>query len=144
MKNGFYEEHELDINYFVELAKSHVGEIRELAFVKRCEKAGQYEIVDYIPAEPRFEYFAFTEKDKTPTNAFVGYYKVRLINSKFYNGKTFTFPVHAGVQDKYFGEKFNEVAKVSKAIRIYTEVVETGKTLKAYEFPTIDKRQYAE
>lgn len=129
---------ELDINYFVELARSHVGEIHDLEFqsMNKCgEIAGKYEIVDFEENNPRFEYeFWKNEENETPDTAKLGYYLVKITETKFYNGKTIRVPVSAYVQDK---------KGITKALYIYNINADTGKALKAYEFGIIDFRVYA-
>ena len=130
---------ELDINFYMECAKSHVGEVNNLdfqAFGRRGEPAGQYEILEFIPAEaPAFTYtYKRFEDDQTPDGADLGFYMVRIFNTKFYNGKTFRVPVTAYVQDK---------GHITKALHVSSVNADTGKALKAYEFPIIDWRVYA-
>lgn len=129
---------DLDINYFMELAKNHVGEVHNLefqTFSKRDQYAGKYEILDFIPAEePKFDYSHWSyEEDQTPNEADLGYYMIKISDSKFYNGKTIKVHVTAYVQDD---------KGITKALYIWNVDENTGKRLKAYEFGIIDYRQY--
>lgn len=128
---------ELDINYFVELAESHVGEIHALEYEtpsKRDQDAGKFEILDFTPVNPHFGYtFWKYEEDQTPNTAKLGYYLVKITESKFYNGKTIRVPVTAYVQSD---------DKITKALYIDTENLDTGKRLRAYSFGILDFRKY--
>ena len=126
---------ELDINYFVELAKNHVGEIHDLEYQSfRAERAGKYEILEFTPDNPHFKYsyWRYLEED-TPNDADLGYYLVKITESKFYNGKTIRVPVSAYVQSD---------DKITKALFINNVNLDTGKTLKAYKFGILDFRKY--
>lgn len=128
---------ELDINYFVKLAESHVGEIHDLGYEtdsKRGEIAGKFEILEFTPDNPHFGYsFWRYKKDQTPNNAELGYYLVKITESKFYNGKTIRVPVSAYVQEE---------KGITKALFIDTLNLDTGKRLRAYSFEIIDFRVY--
>lgn len=132
---------ELDINEYVGFAASHVGETRELefqTFSKRGEAAGKYEILDFEKDEnPRFTYHYWRhEENRTPDSAVLGWYKIRLTETKYYNGKTFWFPVTAYVQDEYKPE--GDHARKTRDLFINNAPRETNKRLKAYEFGIID------
>ena len=126
---------ELDINYFVKLAESHVGEIHDLEFQSfRTDYAGKYEIIEFTPENPHFDYhFWRNREDETPDTAVLGYYLVKITESKFYNGKTIRVPVSAYVQDD---------DKITKALFISNLNLDTGKCLKAYKFGILDFRKY--
>lgn len=129
---------ELDINYFVALAKSHIGEIHDVEFqsMSRCgEIAGKFEIIDFVEDNAHFGYeFWKNEENETPDTAELGYYVVKITETKFYNGKTIRVPVSAYVQDE---------TGITKALYIGNINLDTGKALKAYEFGIIDFRVYA-
>lgn len=132
---------ELDINEFVRFAESHVGETHDLeyqTFSKRGEPAGKYEIIGFEPLDnPHFEYryWKHAEND-TPDNAELGYYYIKISDSKFYNGKTIKARVVAYVQTE---DKDGNYYK-TKALYIYNVNEETGKGLKAYQFGILDFR----
>lgn len=140
MNNKRYTESELDINEFMGYAAEHIGEVHELqfqSFSKRSEYAGKFEILDFEKAEnPQFTYDYWKYRDeKTPSGADIGYYKIRITDSKFYSGKTFWFPVSAYLQ--YQDPNTGKVYK-SKELFISNAPRETNKRLKAYEFGIID------
>ena len=64
---------ELDINYFVKLAESHVGEIHDLEYQsnsKYGEVAGKFEILEFVPENPHFDYsFWRNREEETPDTA---------------------------------------------------------------------------
>lgn len=128
---------ELDINYFVKLAESHVGEIHELKYQsdsKYGEIAGKVEILEFTPDNPHFDYnFWRHEEDQTPDTAKLGYYLVKITESKFYNGKTIRVPVSAYVQDE---------KGITKALYINNVNSDTGKQLRAYKFGILDFSKY--
>lgn len=128
---------ELDINYFVKLAESHVGEIHDLKYQsdsKYGEIAGKFEILEFVPDNPRFDYSHWTTREnETPDHAELGYYLVKITESKFYNGKTIRVPVSAYVQ---------EHDKITKALFINNVNLDTGKGLRAYSFGILDFRKY--
>jgi hypothetical protein len=126
---------ELDINYFVKLAESHVGEIHNLKFQSyRADYAGKYEILEFVPDNPHFDYnYWMSREDETPDTAKLGYYLVKITESKFYNGKTIRVPVSAYVQ---------EDDKITNALYIGHVNLDTGKSLKAYQFGILDFRKY--
>lgn len=139
MRTARFREDELDTNEFAEYAAQHIGETHNLEFQgnrKIGEIAGKYEILDFEKLDnPKFIYYYWKhEEEGTPDGLNVGFYKIRLTDTKYYNGKTFWFPVTAYVQDTYRRE---EVSK-TKALHILNAPRETGKTLKAYEFGIID------
>lgn len=124
---------ELDINYFVALAESHVGEVHDLDYQSfRTEPAGKYEILSFTPINPEFTFTPWHEDDE-PTGAKLGYYLVKFSGTKFYNGKSIRVPVSAYVQ---------EDDKITKALFINNVNLDTGKTLRAYEFSILDFRNY--
>ena len=127
-----YKTNELDINYFVQLAKEKVGYIGDLEFQSfKNEKAGKFEILNFEKVEDptfTFSYWRFKEAD-TPNGAILGTYTIKLTDTKFYNGKTFEFEVHAYVQ--------NENGLIDMLF-INNVNLETGKQLKAYKFPLLN------
>ena len=129
---------ELDINYFVDLAASHVGEVHTVGFqtmAKYGEEAGKFEILEYIEEDPHFTFRYWLNRDNnTPDGAKLGYYRVKLTGTKFYNGKIFRVPVSASVQ----GSKKEDEGKILKEIFVESKNADTGKWLKAYEFGFID------
>ena len=123
---------ELNINHYVELAKSKVGLVGDLEFQSRRDGfAGHYEILEFEEhEEPHFNFSVWwLEEDDTPNGAKVGYYIIKLTDTKFYNNKTIKCEVHAYVQDD---EGLREDLYIS------TKNEYTGKYLKAYTFPIID------
>ena len=126
---------QLDINYFVALAESHVGEVHDLDYQSsRSDYAGKYEILDFTPDNPHFTYDHWTNRENdTPDGAKLGYYLVKFSETKFYNGKSIRVPVSAYVQ---------EDDKITKALFINNVNLDTGKTLRAYEFSILDFRNY--
>lgn len=140
MRKERYTESELDIREFIGFAKEHVGEKNTLMFRNDFDKSGMYEILDFEEdGDPRFEYHYWRHEEAlTPDSAVLGYYKIRLTETKFYNGRTFWFPVSAYVQDN----KEGWVIK-TKALYISSTPRENGKMLRAYSFPIIDFRKEA-
>ena len=142
-----FKTNELDINYFVELAKSHVGEIHDLEFQthsKRGEAAGKYEILSFTEENPHFTMHYFRNKgDDTPDGADLGYYTIRITESKFYNGKVIRVPVQAYVQAKDRINLADGEYHITKALFINNVNLDTGKSLKAYEFGIIDWNIFA-
>lgn len=126
---------ELDINYFVALAESHVGEVHDLDYQSfRTEPAGKYEILGFTPVNPEFTYNHWWNRENDePDGAKLGYYLVKFSGTKFYNGKSIRVPVSAYVQ---------EDDKITKALFINNVNLDTGKTLRAYEFSILDFRNY--
>lgn len=126
---------ELDINYYVELAKREVGSVHDLEFQsmsKYGEKAGTFEILEFEEVEPKFTYSYWKNKENdTPDGAIIGYFKIKLSDTKFYNGKTFRFEVKAYVQSSDTGE-------VNDRLFISNKNADTGKWLKAYDFPILN------
>ena len=124
---------ELDINYYVNLASEKVGYVGNLRFQTTknyLEKAGTFEILDFTPYEKPSFYFCsncYREND-TPTGADLGVYRIRITDSKFYNGKTIRFKVVADVQSK---------KGMSDDLFIIEINEDTGKRLKAYTFPVL-------
>lgn len=132
---------ELNINEFIKYAESHVGEVHELeyqTFSKRDQYAGKYEIISFEPSDDphfTFNYWKYKEDD-TPSGAELGYYYIRIFDSKFYNGKTIKAKVTAYVQTE---ERMNTGNWFkTKALFINNANEETGKRLKAYAFGIID------
>lgn len=135
-----FKENELNINEFVKYAENHVGETHELKFQsKRGEYAGKYEILNFEAYEPHFTYRYWScEGEKEPDGAKLGFYTIKITDSKFYNGKTIKVAVHAYVQecddmrtDDWYKTKQLYISNINEA---------TGKTLRAYEFGIIDWR----
>ena len=99
------------------------------------EIAGKFEIIDFVEDNAHFDYgFWKHEENETPDTAKLGYYVVKITETKFYNGKTIRVPVSAYVQDE---------KGITKALFINNVNLDTGKALKAYEFGIIDFRVYA-
>ena len=126
---------ELDINYFIKLAENEVGKTYDLEFQSfRLEKAGKFTILSFEENEPQFKFKYWKHKDDdTPDGADLGYYRVRLYGTKFYNGKEIRVRVSAYVQNEQRG--INDMLFINN----YNE--DTGKCLKAYKFPIINRRQ---
>ena len=127
---------ELNINEYVMLAQEKVGYIGEIEFqspasYRKCENPGQFEILAFEQHEnPHFEYkFWKHEKDDTPDGAVVGYYFIKFIDTKFYNNKVMKFKVSAYVQDD---------KGTNSRLYIWNNNEETGKWLKAYQFPILN------
>ena len=134
---------ELDINEYIGYAAAHVGEVGDLeyqTFRNRNEAAGKYEILDFeVDENPRFGYnYWMHERDKTPTVAILGWYKIRLFNTKYYNGKTFWFPVTAYVQSYWSGDVYK-----TKSLHI-NNAPRGRNTLRAYQFDILDYEVRAE
>ncbi len=130
-----FKTNELDINYFVALAESHVGEVHKLVFQNfRPDPAGKYEILDFTPDNPHFTYDHWRSlENDTPDGAKLGYYLVKFSKTKFYNGKSIRVPVSAYVQVNN---------KITKALFIDNVNLDTGKTLRAYDFSILDYNNY--
>jgi hypothetical protein len=134
-KNMMKKATELDINYYVKLAKDKVGHIGNLTFEtfsRQGEIAGKFEILDFEASEPphfTFNYWMH-ERDNTPDGAVLGTYTIKLTETKFYNGKTIKVEVRAYVQD---GD-----GKQNDHLFISTYNLLTGKRLKAYHFPILN------
>ena len=128
---------ELDINYFVGLAESHVGEIHDLKFQsgsKYGQVAGKFEILAFTADDPCFTYdYWMNEENRTPDGAHLGYYTVKITESKFYNGKTVRVRVSAYVQEK---------GKITKALYVDNLNYDTKKSLRAYRFGILDFQVY--
>lgn len=135
---------QLNINDYIEYAKSHVGEVHDLQFQtlsKRAQAAGKFEILDFVESEnPHFDYSFWRFKEaQTPDEADLGYYFVKMIDTKFYNNKIIKVPVIAYVQHC---DGASECFK-TKALFISHVNAETNKTLKAYSFGILDFRSRA-
>lgn len=125
---------ELNINEYIMLAEEKVGFIGNMEYAstnKYGEYAGQFEILAFEhAAEPHFTYsFWKYEEEETPNGAVLGYFFIRLFDTKFYNNKTIKAEVHAYVQ--------NEEGANSRLF-ISTKNEDTGKYLKAYQFPILN------
>ena len=135
-----YTEDMLNINDFIEFAKSHVGETHDVRFQsssKWGQVAGQYTILDFEASDPHFEYSYWKNKDnKTPDGAKLGHYTIRFEGTKFYNGKTLKCPVTAYVQDNDRDDEDNWY--ITKALHIGNYDIENGKFPKAYCFKILD------
>lgn len=130
-----YKTNELDINYFVELAKSHVGEIGEVESQgNTIRQYGHFQIIDFKPENPHFTHtYWIHEEDDTPDGADLGEYTIKCLDTKFYKGKEIRVRVSAYVQ---------EDKGVTKALYVDNINRETGKTLRAYSFGIIDFDEY--
>lgn len=125
---------ELNINEYIMLAEEKVGFVGNMEYAstnKYGEYAGLFEILAFEQAaEPHFKYsFWKYEKEDTPDGAVLGYFFIRLFNTKFYNNRVVKVEVRAYVQDK---EGTNSRLFVS------TKDEDTGKNLKAYQFPILN------
>ncbi len=122
---------ELNINEYIMLAEEKVGYVGDLRYQRSYEKSGEFEILAFEQAkEPHFTYtYNWLEEADTPDGAVLGYFFIKLTDTKFYNNKTMKFEVIAGVQDEK--EKNSHLH-----IRFRNE--ETGKYLKAYAFPVLN------
>lgn len=122
---------ELDINYYVELAKREIGKTHDVKYESDYrKKAGEFTVLSFEEENPAFTYNWIQHKeDDTPDGAELGYYRVRINNTKFYNGKEIRVRVKAYVQD-YKG--------LNDHLFISTKDENTGKWLRAYTFPILN------
>lgn len=123
---------ELNINDYIKLAEEKIGYVGELRFQsKNNEYAGKFEILGFEPNEnPQFTYSHWSyEEDDTPDGARLGYFTIKLTDTKFYNNKIMKFKVNAYVQSREGRDN---------RLFISTKNEVTGKYLKAYEFPILN------
>ena len=125
---------ELDLQYYVNLARKQVGTIHDLRFqsnAKCRQKAGEFEILDFEEKNARWELNDYYLRigQEIITGADLGTFTIRFKNTKFYNGKVMRFHVQAYVQDKNGVNDHLFICNINE---------ESGKGLKAYEFPILN------
>ena len=125
---------ELDLQYYVNLARKQVGTIHDLQFqsdAKWGQKAGEFEILDFEEKNARWKLnnYYLGMGQEVVAGADLGTFTIRFKNTKFYNGKVMRFHVQAYVQDKNGVNDHLFIRNVNE---------ESGKGLKAYDFPILN------
>lgn len=125
---------ELDLQYYVNLARKQVGTIHNLQFqsdAKWGQKAGEFEILDFEEKNARWKLnnYYLGMGQEVVAGADLGTFTIRFKNTKFYNGKVMRFHVQAYVQDKNGVNDYLFIRNVNE---------ESGKGLKAYDFPILN------
>lgn len=125
---------ELDLQYYVNLAKEQVGITHVLWFqsdAKCGQKAGEFEILAFEKKNARWKLGDYYLKrgQEVILGADLGTFTIRFKDTKFYNGKVMQFHVQAYVQDKKGVNDYLFIRNVNE---------ESGKRLKAYKFPILN------
>ena len=129
---------ELDLQYYINLAKSKVGYKGELNFqtFSKCDEfAGEFEVLSFKESnEPQFLYPAeWVQKKKhiedCPNAAELGYFTIKLKNTKIYKNREFTCKVQAYVQND---------EGLTDRLYISNEPIELKKRMRCYSFPILN------
>lgn len=125
---------ELDLQYYVNLAKEQVGITHVLWFqsdAKWGQKAGEFEILGFEEKNAGWKLNDFYLKrgQEVITGADLGIFTIQFHDTKFYKEKIMRFKVQAYVQDKNGTNDHLFISTVDE---------ESGKGLKAYRFPILN------
>lgn len=125
---------ELDLQYYVNLAKEQVGTTHDLEFQsasKWGQKAGEFEILAFEEKNAgwKLNNYYLGRGQEVIIGADLGTFTIRFKDTKFYNGKVMQFHVQAYVQDKNGVNDHLFIRNVNE---------ESGKGLKAYTFPILN------